>query len=55
VVHENMPYPVNSVTPVVALDPKQLMEQAAEQIRAKGKAKLEAKQAENESKETGTE
>lgn len=53
--HQNLPFPVNSVTPTVTLDPKQLIEQAAEQIRAKGKAKLEAKQREIASKEDGSE
>ncbi len=53
--HQNMPYPVNSVTPVVSLDPKQLLEQAAEQIRTKGKAKNEAKQREIAEKEHGSE
>jgi hypothetical protein len=53
--HENLPFPVDSVTPVVALDPKQLLEQAADAIRQKSKLKSEAKQAENAEKEHGTE
>jgi hypothetical protein len=53
VVHENMPYPVNSVTPVVSLDPKQLLEQAGEQIRTKEKLKKTAlKQQEIDEKES---
>lgn len=53
--HQNQPFPVNSVTPTVTLDPKQLIEQAAEQIRTKGKLKLEAKQREIAEKEEGSE
>lgn len=50
--HQNLPYPVNSVTPTVSLDPKQLLQQAAEQIRAKEKLKIGAKQKENAEKES---
>lgn len=53
--HQNQPYPVNSVTPQVALDPRQLLEQAAAQIRGKERSKIELKQQENAEKESGSE
>lgn len=55
VVHENQPYPVNSVTPQVALDPKVLIEQAAKAIKAREKVKTAQKQAEKTEKEAESE